>query len=146
MRHIAKHVDCETILKEIIQTEIGIEIMTGHESCFKKLLPILEDFLKYHKKFNYAAALRSIVNTIKLKEEKKSEKSSRKNTKFQETDRVEFWLQKYFAEVMHSVVPLALFGNDCNVKKIRNGLKAYMISPHEDEITLLPFIKSLNVS
>ncbi|XP_015590932.1 telomerase reverse transcriptase isoform X2 [Cephus cinctus] len=123
--------------KEIFQyiMDFCIDVyVDGYENCIPLVVPILECFQKHHKRFNYYSLLKNIIQ-IKKNDAKKKEIS----VPIQQ-------IKRYFQLIFHKVVPLRLFGNNRNKKKMLKVINQLMDSGRYECITLKSIINKLKIA
>ncbi|XP_043275145.1 telomerase reverse transcriptase-like [Venturia canescens] len=125
--------DHEKVFHCMMETHVGRQKETKYSACFKELKPILENFHKRHKKFNHVSCLETVMT------ETNSSENNDHNVSINQ-------LQKYFYLVTACVIPKQLFGNNRNLKKLRQGLKKYFLSSWKENLSLKSYVTGMNIS
>lgn len=119
----------------IIKETIKNNIVTNYESSIPTISVLLEQFKKKHKKFHYFSVLKHL--TFKQEFNQRKSKCEYQINKKQ--------LKLFFDLIFAKVIPLNIFGNLKNLKRIK-GIMFYLLDiPCYKSINLRLFIEKLDV-
>ncbi|XP_078050785.1 telomerase reverse transcriptase isoform X2 [Augochlora pura] len=125
----------DDIYEYIIKKTMTRVNIIDYESSIPMITNFLSQFQRNHKKFDYIEILKTLIGESLLS----------KNSKYEYKVPVEQVIS-FYEIIFSNVVPMAMFGNFKNLRKIKKGLKYLLIISPSKIYNLVFLIEKLNIS